>query len=340
MSESGAPAEEYKRESPMILEVGILPGVSALTIKKLLKAGIPTIDILAVQVASDLAKEADIGENTAQKAITAARVLQGSGFVTGKQLYDQYQQRTRLTTSSSAVDAILGGGIESETTTEIAAGNGVGKTQLCHVLAINAQQPVEEGGLGGKVVWVDTEGTFRPERIIEICKSRGLDSDEVLTGILVCLARSATEQSRYIRNLFSLCPEYDIKLIIVDSMIAHLRGEYLGRGMLSGRQDALKEMLQTLMKVAISTRSTVVYTNQILSDPSSAYSKDKPTGGNVMGHSATMRIEIRKGREGVRILKLTKSPYLEEAEAKFLISGKGIEDVKKRGDEEEEEDAP
>jgi len=307
------------------LEPGVLTGVTKPTITKIRKANIVTIEALATQTPQQLAEEADIGEDTADSAISKARAYLHSGFITGDQLLDKMSRRTRLTTGSKAVDKILGGGIESETTTEVAAGNGVGKTQLCHMLAITAQQPIEQGGLNGTVAWIDTEGTFRPERILEICHIRGLDGETLLRGIHLGLARSTDEQKNLIQQLYSLCPENNVKLIIVDSMIGHLRGEYLGRGTLSARQNELGGMLQTLMKVAMSTKTTVIYTNQFISTPD-LFKKDKPTGGNIMGHAASMRLEIRKARQDKRILTITKSAYLPVMEAVFRITSAGIED--------------
>ena len=309
------------------LEPGVLTGVTKPTITKIRETNIVTVESLAAQTPSQLAKDADIGEDTASNAITKARVYLHSGFITGDQLLDKLSRRTRLTTGSKAVDKILGGGIESETTTEIAAANGVGKTQLMHMFAITAQQPIEQGGLGGPVAWVDTEGTFRPERILEICRIRGLDGDAVLKGIYHGLARSTDEQKNLIQQLYSLCPENNVKLIIVDSMIGHLRGEYLGRGTLSARQNELGGMLQTLMKVAISTKTTVIYTNQIISNPATMFGNpDKPTGGNIMGHASSTRLQIRKARQDKRIITITKSAYLPVVEAVFRITSAGIED--------------
>jgi len=316
------------------LEPGVLPGVTKPTITKIRKTNIVTVESLAAQTPPQLAADAGIGQDTASSAITKARTYLHSGFITGDQLLDKLSTRTRLTTGSKAVDKILGGGIESETTTEVAGPNGVGKTQLMHMLAITAQRPAEQGGLDGRVAWIDTEGTFRPERILEICRLRELDGGATLRGIYHGLARSTDEQKKLIKQLYSLCPENNIKLIIVDSMIGHLRGEYLGRGTLSARQNELGGMLQTLMKVAMSTKTTVIYTNQIISDPGKMFGNpDKPTGGNIMGHAATTRVQIRRSRQDKRVLTLTKSAYLPAAEALFRITPAGIEDVEKHSED-------
>ena len=313
---------------PIELTEGILPGVTAPTIKKIMEAGIRTVDALATMNPRDLADKTGMGADTAEKAVQKAVTLTQNGYITGNQLWDKRQLRTRLTTGSKAVDNILQGGIESETTTEIAAANGVGKTQLCHQLAVMAQLPIEQGGLGGDVAWIDTEGTFIPSRIDQICKARGYNTEEVLGHIHHGLALNAPHQKLLIEQLYSLCPEFNIKLIIVDSMMGLLRSEYLGRGNLGARQDELKDMLLTLSKVARSTNTTVVYTNQVLDNPGVMYGNpEKATGGNVMGHAATTRLYLRKGRQGTRVCRVNKSPYLPENEAIFIITESGIEDV-------------
>ena len=333
------------------LEKGILPGVSSTTITKIINSGITTVDALATLNPKDLKEDAGMGLDTAEKAIKIALDLTQNGFISGNELWDRRKLRTRLSTGSRAVNEIMRsqediargkrGGFESETTVEIAAANGVGKTQMCHQLAVMAQLPIEEGGLEGEAVWIDTENTFIPGRIDQICKARGLDTVEFLDRIHHGLALNVPHQGVLIEKLYSFCPENNIKLIIVDSLMGLLRGEYIGRGTLSARQDELKGMLLTLSKVARSTKTTVIYTNQILSDPSSMYSGEKATGGNVMGHAATTRIWLRKGRQGTRVFKINKSPYLDELEAIFNITENGIEDteanVKKWSKQEETE---
>jgi DNA repair protein RadA len=306
-----------------------LPGTSAGTIKKILAVDITTIKDLADQNPKLLAKEAGMGEDTAEKAIKTAISLVEEGWVTGKQVHEKNLNRQRLHTGSKALDKLLHGGIEEQTTTEIAGKNGSGKTQLCHTLAVMVQLPVEEGGLDGKAVWIDTEGTFRPERILEICESRGLDGDKILEGIIYGEAYHSQHQKMLINALPRQCTAHNIKLVIVDSVMAHLRGEYLGRGMLSERQNLLSDMLKRLGKIARTHNLTVVYTNQMMDDPGKLFQRaaGKAVGGNIMGHAAFTRMEIRKGRLEKRIVALTKSPYLPEGEIVVRITERGVEDV-------------
>jgi len=312
------------------LEPGILEGVSKPTIDKIRGVGITTLQALSMQVPKTLSESAGMGEDTAERAISKAVKLISKGYITGKQLRDKHNLRTRLTTGSEKLDALLGGGIESETTTEISGEFASGKSQICFTLAVLAQQPIEEGGLNGNVAWVDTEDTFRPERIMEICVARGLDPEKALENIRHALAYSAPHQKLLINQLYQLCHEENIKLIIVDSILGNLRSEYIGRGMLSARQDQLKIMLHDLMKVSISTKTTVVYTNQVLSSPDPYKAAITPTGGNVMAHAATTRIYLRKPANTLkttRIARLIDSSYLPPGEAPFQITAKGIEDV-------------
>lgn len=219
--------------------------------------------------------------------------------------------------------------------TIILSGNS-GKTQICSCLAVRAQLPVEEGGLDGQVVWIDSEGTFIPKRIQEIAENLKLDVEKIMNGIYWAQAFTSEHQTILVNTLFRLCSEHPIKLIIIDSMMGHLRAEYVGRGNLSDRQGVLAEMLQTLLKVALSSGATVVYTNQVMDNPAQLYGDPKrAAGGNIMFHAAGTRLQLRKGRQGLRVAKLIDSLSLPEGEAVFAITGKGIEDPS--GGQKEEE---
>ena len=318
------------------LEHGVLgSSPSKETIRKLKNnAGVVTVNDLARETPKALSDRADIGQDTAEKAINAALKYLDLGFKTGDQLHSEMELRTRLTTGSKSVDTLLGGGIESNTTTEISGRNGSGKTQVCHMLAITTQLPLSEGGLEGKVVWVDTEDTFRPDRIKEICDNRGYDVDAMLRGIFHGKALTSQHQKQLVEELNELVNTNNIKLIIVDSMMAHLRAEYVGRGMLGARQNVLNSILHRLHKICETHGVTAIYTNQVMDNPGQLYGNpEKAIGGHIMGHAATTRLEIRKGRLTSRVIKLTKSPYLAEGEATFVINEMGVDDMEKKKDE-------
>lgn len=322
------------------LENGTIDGVSKQTIDKLVAAGITTLQALASQKANVLAKTTGIGEDTLEKAIRKAVEMVASGFITATQLREKRSLRTHLKTGSDALDELLGGGIESETTTELIGAGAAGKTQICHTLAVMAQQPINENGLGGGVAWIDTEDTFRPERIKEICEARGINPEPIMNGIHWAIAHNSEHQGILIDKLYDLIPQNGIKLVIVDSMIGCLRSEFIGRAKLNERQGDLGRMLQTLLQVALSMKVTVIYTNQVVSDPGVTYGNpEKPAGGNLMSHAAGTRLHLRKGRENRRIAKLIDSLSLPEGEAAFVVCERGIDDteeykVKKKSGEE------
>lgn len=311
---------------PIKLEKGIIDGITEATLNKLVEAGITTVQALSVQTPPELAEISGMSDETASKVIGKAQKILDFGFIDAVQLRELRANRTHLKTGCTSLDTLIGGGFESETTSEIASDGGVGKTQICHTLAVLAQRPVEEGGLGGDTAWIDTEDTFTPARIEEIAKARGFDPEDTLKHIHWALAKNSDNQKQLILQLFELVPKYNIKLVIVDSMISHLRGEYVGREMLQGRQGLLGLMLQTLLRVSQSMKVTTVYTNQVMDEPT-LFGVTKPTGGHRMAHAAGTRLQLRKGREGVRVAKLIDSLSLAGGEAVFIISEKGIEDV-------------
>jgi DNA repair protein RadA len=132
-----------------------------------------------------------------------------------------------------------------------------------------------------------------------------------------------------IDGLFKFCPENNIRLVIVDSMIGHFRGEYVGRENLSERQQKLNRLLHKLLRLAEAFNMPVVVTNQVQGNPAAFFgSPNRPAGGHVMAHACTHRVYLRKGSKGTRIAKVIDSPYLPENSTRFKITERGIEDVK------------
>ncbi|MEE8354592.1 MAG: DNA repair and recombination protein RadA, partial [Candidatus Bathyarchaeia archaeon] len=193
--------------------------------------------------------------------------------------------------------------------------------------AVTAQQPVEEGGYAGNVCVIDTEGTFMPERIMQIAEERGLDYTKILEGILIARAYNSEHQIILINSLPELVEKSGIKLIIMDSMIGHFRGEYIGRATLAERQQKLGSCLSKLLRVAEAFNVAVVLTNQVLSTPDTMYGDpNKPTGGHVMAHACTHRVFLRKGRKNTRLARVIDSPSLPEEKIRFAITAAGIVD--------------
>jgi DNA repair protein RadA len=205
------------------------------------------------------------------------------------------------------------------------------------MLAVMAQLPSEKGGLNGNVVYIDTEGTFIPERIFEIASAMGLDPHKALGNIFLARAYNSSHQCLLIEHLPKFCPENNVRLVIVDSMIGHFRGEYIGRENLSERQQALNSQLHRLLRLTEAFNLPVVVTNQVQANPTQFFGDpNKPAGGNIMAHACTHRIYLRKGSKGVRTATVIDSPYLPENKVRFKITEKGIEDFQEDNKEVQE----
>jgi len=308
-----------------LLELGMLDGVAITTIKKLRNAGLATLEVIAVTPPREIVAMTGMGVDTAIKVNALARQKVSPGFITATDLLESRKLMMKCRTGSSEFDRIMGGGIETGVITEFIGEFGSGKTQICYTLSVLAQRPVEEGGLGGRVCVIDTEGTFLPERIKQIAEARGYDVDEILSNVLISRAYNSEHQITTITNLPKIIQEHDVKLVIVDSMIGHFRGEYIGRGTLAERQQKIGGVLGNLMRVAEAYNLAVVLTNQVQSKPDASYGDpNKPTGGHVMAHACTHRVYLRKGRANTRLVQVIDSPYLPEEKVRVSVTRAGV----------------
>lgn len=198
-------------------------------------------------------------------------------------------------------------------------------TQLGHQLAVNVTMPKDKGGLSGHSIYIDTEHTFRPERIIQMSDALDLDSNEVLKTIHVARAFNSHHQMLLVEKAQELTKEYPIRLIVVDSLTAHFRAEYVGRGVLAERQQALNKHMHELMRFGDLNNAVIAVTNQVSAKPDAFFGDPtRPIGGHIVGHTATFRLYLRKSKGGKRIARLIDSPNLPEAEAVFTLSEDGI----------------
>ncbi|MFA5061070.1 MAG: DNA repair and recombination protein RadA [Candidatus Pacearchaeota archaeon] len=307
-----------------------IPGIGPGAIAKLEAAGIYDLMGIAVLTPPQLAETAGMGEAAARKAIQAARKMMNLGFSDGLAYDEKRKEIFRITTGSKNLDNLLGGkGIETKSITEAFGSFGSGKTQLALSLAVNVQLPVEKGGAEGKAVYIDTEGTFRPERIRQFAEGIGANPDKVLKNILVARAFNSDHQMLLLDKVSELIKDGEpIRLIIVDSLTAHFRAEYTGRGQLADRQQRLNRYLHNLMKVAESNNLAVYVTNQVMSDPAQLFGDPtKAIGGNIVGHACTYRIYLRRGKKDSRVAKLIDSPNLPDNETVFMIETSGLKDI-------------
>ncbi len=302
-----------------------LPGVGPKTLEKLLEAGYNDLMVIATSSPAEIAAIAEIGEGVAAKIIAAARDALDMGFETGLNILEKRKNINKLTTGNPELDALLGGGLETQAITECYGAYGSGKTQLAHQLAVNAQLPEEKGGLNGNVLFIDTENTFRPERIEQMAKAIGLDPKETLKRIFVGRAYNSDHQILLVEKAKDVIKEKNIRLIIIDSLTSHFRSEYVGRGSLATRQQKLNQHLHTLQKIADSFNCVVYITNQVMAKPDILFGDPtEAVGGHVLHHAATFRIYLRKSKGEKRIAKLVDSPYLPDGEAVFRVTNEGI----------------
>ncbi len=305
-----------------------LPGVGPATANKLSAAGFTTPESICVTPPTEIAEKSGIGFNTVLNIVAATREKLGIDFITAEDLWKKRQHMKRCLVGSENLNRLMGGGFETQAMTELIGEYGVGKTQICLSLCVRVQLPEEQGGLSGKVVYIDTEGTFIPDRVYQIAESLGLDPHETLNNIFLARAYNSSHQELLIQHLFKFVPENNVKLIVVDSMIGHFRGEYVGRENLSERQQKLNAQLHKLLRVTEAYNVAVIITNQVQANPTAFFGDpNRPAGGNVMAHASTHRVYLRKGGKGSRIATVIDSPYLPEEKARFKITEKGVEDT-------------
>jgi len=315
-------------KTEVVYDLKDLPGVGDTTVKKLKDAGIVSIRTLAIYPINKLMDDAGIGEKTAQKIIKAAQDIENMGFKSADIIWEKRKQLNRLTTNSSNLDEILAGGIEPGSVTEFYGEYRTGKTQIAHQLCVNVQLPYEEGGLEGNALYIDTEATFRPERIIQMAEAKDLDYNKILKNVTVGRAYNSDHQVLLIKEASKIVKEKNIKLIVVDSIIGHFRSEYVGRGTLANRQQILNGHIHDLLRLTETfDELAVIFTNQVSSKPDVFYGNPTvATGGHILAHGATVRIYLRKGKGEQRVAKMIDAPHLAEAEAVFSITEDGIKD--------------
>jgi DNA repair protein RadA len=306
-----------------------LPSVGEKTAQKLRDAGFADMMRLATATAKELSVKVEIGEGVALKVIDAARKAAKIDFKTAHEVKERRKDVGKITVGSEAFNEIIGGGgIETQSITEVYGEFGTGKSQIAHEIAVTVQLPEEQGGLDGECVFIDTENTFRPERVGQIADFFGLDYEEMLHKIHIARAFNSSHQILMADKVNELVQSgTNIRLVIVDSLMAHFRAEYIGRESLAIRQQKLNQHLHELQSLANNYNIAVFLTNQVQSKPDSFFgTPTKAIGGHVLGHASTYRIWLKKGLAGKRIAKLVDSPHLPEAECVFKVTSDGVVD--------------
>ncbi len=274
-----------------IVDIQDLNGVGPVTANKLREAGYDSIASLAIAPIRELIDKAGLENSVATKISRAARETIQTDFITAKQLYERRKDLQRL-------------------------------------LSVMTQLPAKDGGLEGKVLFIDTEGTFAAQRVYQMATAMQLDPDKILDGIIYSRVYNSDHQILTVDHAFKICQEEKIKLLVVDSILSHFRGEYIGRESLSERQQRLNSHLHKLLRIAQALNLAVVVTNQVQANPQAFFGDPtRPAGGNILAHASTHRVMLKKASQGLRVAKIIDSPYLPESEAYFQITEKGVEDA-------------
>ncbi|MFX0171962.1 MAG: DNA repair and recombination protein RadA [Candidatus Hodarchaeota archaeon] len=323
-------------ENEAVNNINDLPGVEPVLAKKLYETGFKTPASIATASIGELMSLGNLGEKTATKIIQSARDALDYGFVTADVILEARRNMLRATTGADSLDDLLNGGIETGSITELYGEFRTGKTQIAHQLCVTCQLPPSLGGFNTddknpiKCIYIDTEGTFRPERIVAMASRFGNDINvkTVLKHIYHGRAYNSDHQMVLAENIIHDAPVSNIKLVIIDSLIAHFRAEFVGRGTLATRQQKLNQHLHTLLKLAEVNKVAVIVTNQVHSQPDMFFGDPTaPVGGHILAHVSHTRIYLRKSKGERRIARIVDSPLLPESEAVFAITKDGVVDV-------------
>lgn len=310
-----------------IREIEDLPGIGETTAEKLKALGKDTLDKIAVLTPHELSEISGVGLEAAKKAVQAAKESTTIEFETGAAVLERRKDIGKISTHCKDLDELIGGGVETESITETYGRFASGKSQLGFQLSVNVQLPKDKGGLEGGVLFIDTEGTFRPERIEQIAKAADLDPKTVLENMVVVRATTTEQQILTIERADKLIQERNIKLIIVDSLMSLFRSEFVGRGALSERQGKVNQHLHKLQMLADKHKLAVYITNQVMDNPGILFGDPTtPIGGNILAHAATVRLYLKKSKEEKRIVRLVDSPEMPEGECVMKITPQGIRD--------------
>ena len=302
-----------------------LPGVGSATAKKLRKNGFGDLLSIAVSTVGQLSDAGGVSESKSRKIIRVAREKLDMGFQSGAEILEKRQNVKKIGLGCSHIDNMMDGGFETGSITECFGEYGSGKTQVALKLAVGAQRDYEDS----TVVYIDTENTFRPERVEQFAKGEGLDPDKMLENIKVARAYNTDHQMLLAEKVEDIIDQgHDVKLVIVDSLTAHFRAEFVGRGTLAKRQQKLNQHMHTLALLADKHNICVYVTNQVQTKPDQFFGDPtEAIGGNIVGHNSTYRIYLRRGRKGTRVAKLIDSPNLPDDECVFMITTEGLEDA-------------
>ncbi len=309
-----------------------LQSVTKELLDKLESNGFSTIESISWLNPEELAEKISIDLEIAKTIITEAISNVDQKPVSAADLLLKEEKRLKISTGSTELDKLLGGGIFTGEITEISGEFASGKTQLCFQLCINVQLPQEKGGLDGGVYYIDTEGTFSSTRIVQMAQSSGLDPKKLLSNIAVTRTYNSDHLTFLISNVEQIIKERNIKLFIIDSIASHFRAEYIGDGRLVSRQQAVMRLAETMKQLLEKYDIAIVVTNQVIAtmDDNLFDKSPHPALGFAWAHRPHQRLLLRKGRDQARIARMYDSSRLPDRECVFFVTAKGISDKAKK----------
>ena len=315
------------------IRLNSLEGVGPVTTRKLSDAGIHNVMDLIVRGPVEISEITGMERDTADKIVNKARQHMVEGgmiakdFVSASEIYKHRQSIGKITTGTNCLDTLFDGGVETQALTEVYGEFGCGKTQFAHTMSVMVQKTKAEGGLEGGVLYIDTENTFRPERIVSIAQAHEMDPEKVLDNIIVARAYNSAHQTLILEEAGQVINENNIRLIVADSAVGLFRSEYLGRGTLSNRQQKLNHFVHLLSRIAETYNCAAIATNQVMASPDVFFGDPtRPIGGNVVAHTSTYRIYFKKSGKK-RIARMVDSPHHPEEETIFALGEAGVMDL-------------
>lgn len=307
-------------------ELEAVQGIGPAVAKKLREVYVTTAELLAVQNPVELLKKTKMGEGTCEKVIKNARLLVGKfGFRSGLEIEQEMATKPRLTTGIPKVDQALRGGIEVGSIVEFFGPARGGKTQWVSQLAVTAQLPLEKGGLEGRVLWLDTESSFKPRTIRANAIRHGLDPDVTLGNI----GRAEVVLSGQITEIFEtipqMCAEQDYKLVVIDSFTGLFRAEYTGLESLRIRQQDMNNLLNQMRRTSTATDCIFAYSNQVMAKISTyGGNPNAPVGGHIISHASDYRFYTRRTKGDTRKIELQDNAGLPEFDAELIVGWGGM----------------
>ena len=341
-------------------------GIGNIRLKKLNLAGIERAEDLIVRGPMELHQLTGLDFDACADMIEKAREslqkkdIIGKTSLSGRELLDHRAKKIQyLTTGAKNFDEIMGGGMETGVMTEVYGEFGSGKTQIAMTCAVNVFLPTKDGGFSddgklARVVYIDTENSFRPDRMLQIIYERGMVKTKEQTPAQLKANTpkeplNEEEQEKALRFLDrvkiykpdnagqqvmvgeALGRELrdenadPIRLIIIDSITSAFRMDFSGRGELGERQQLIKKHIKHVSRIAEIYNVAVLLTNQVMVSPSVMFGDPvKPIGGTTLGHTSTHRVYLRKSGKDKIVAKLVDSPNNAQNEAVLSLTRAGV----------------